>query len=70
MYQKRISYVYEYVNGVKGKNVGFVKLKIEKGLYKLQLQIKYQGMTDQPLVIAGYWQNQRSEEHTSELQSR
>lgn len=58
MYQKRISYVYEYVNGVKGKNVGFVKLKIEKGLYKLQLQIKYQGMTDQPLVIAGYWQNQ------------
>ena len=38
MYQKMISYMYEYVNGEKGNNIGFAKIASQNQRYKIKIQ--------------------------------
>lgn len=50
-----ITYVYVYENGVKGKNVGFIKVEIRDGNLRIEMQIRnlgrYQGVTEVYLVV-------------------
>lgn len=40
MYQKMISYIYEYRNGERGKNIGFAKLALQNQNYKVKFQLR------------------------------
>ena len=39
-YKRYISYVYVYKNGIKDKNIGFVKLEAKEGNVRVSLNIK------------------------------
>lgn len=54
MYQKRISYVYEYVNGEKGKNIGFVKMAEFQEGYKMHIQLRLPQFGTRSLILYGY----------------
>ena len=38
-YSRFITYIYEYVNGIKQYNAGFTKVEVRNGICKLQLII-------------------------------
>ena len=45
-YKRFVSYMYEYENGVKKKNVGYVRVEIRNGECKFTISMRMQGLAD------------------------
>lgn len=54
MYQKMISYVYEYRNGERGKNIGFTKLALQNQNYKIKIQLRFSQGGRNELAVYGF----------------
>lgn len=54
MYQKMISYIYEYRNGEKGKNIGFAKLALQNQNYKIKVQLRFLHGGRSELAVYGF----------------
>lgn len=54
MYQKMISYVYEYQNGEKGRNIGFVKMALQNLDFKVKLQLRQAKFYGKELKVYGF----------------
>lgn len=54
MYRKMISYIYEYNNGKKGKNVGFVRVAVQNDSYKVNVQLNSDSWTGGTLEVYGF----------------
>ena len=54
MYQKMISYIYDYENGEKNQNIGFAKLAMQNQTYKLRIQIKNLRQPNSRLLVYGF----------------
>lgn len=54
MYQKMISYIYEYRNGERGKNIGFAKLALQNQNYKIKIQLKLMQGGRRELAVYGF----------------
>ena len=54
MYQKMISYMYEYVNGEKGNNIGFAKIAVQNQRYKIKVHIKNFALNGRVLNVYGF----------------
>ena len=52
-YQRLVSYIYSYPEGVKGRNVGFAKALVHQGQFKLNISLR--GVkTDSPEMFGIY----------------
>ena len=52
-YQRLVSYIYSYPEGVKGRNVGFAKALVHQGQFKLSISLR--GVkTDSPEMFGIY----------------
>ena len=50
-YQRLVSYIYSYPEGVKGRNVGFAKALVHQGQFKLNISLR--GVkTDSPETVS------------------
>ena len=50
-YQRLVSYIYSYPEGVKGRNVGFAKALVHQGQFKLNISLR--GVkTDSPEMLS------------------
>ena len=54
MYQKMISYIYEYIQEEKGANIGFVKLALQNHQYKMKVYLKNMCLDGQKLMVYGF----------------
>lgn len=54
MYQKMVSYIYEYIQEEKGANIGFVKLALQNHQYKMKIHLKNMCMEGQELMVYGF----------------
>lgn len=54
MYQKMISYVYEYQNGERGRNIGFVKMALQNLDFKVKLQLRQAKFYGKELEVYGF----------------
>lgn len=54
MYQKMISYIYEYQNGARGKNIGFAKLALQNQNYKIKIQLRLSQGGRNELAVYGF----------------
>lgn len=54
MYQKMISYIYEYRNGERGKNIGFAKLALQNQNYKIKFQLRLLQGGKSELAVYGF----------------
>ena len=58
-YQRFVAYFYEYINGKKAGNAGFVRVDRRNGRYRLHLQLRREIWQPQPLAIYGYREQSR-----------
>lgn len=58
MYQKMISYVYEYQNGDRGRNIGFVKMALQNLDFKVKLQLRQAKFYGKELEVYGFIREQ------------
>lgn len=60
-YSRRISYIYEYKDGLKGDNKGFIKTEIKKNRGSMEVELRQLGKTEIAPVTIGYylWQDGR-----------
>lgn len=54
MYQKMISYIYEYIQEEKGANIGFVKLALQNHQYKMKIHLKNMCLNGKNMMIYGF----------------
>lgn len=54
MYQKMISYIYEYRNGERGKNIGFAKMALQNQNYKIKIQLRLLQGGKSELAVYGF----------------
>lgn len=54
MYQKMVSYIYEYIQEEKGANIGFVKLALQNHQYKMKVHLKNMCLEGQELMVYGF----------------
>lgn len=54
MYQKMISYIYEYRNGERGKNIGFSKMALQNQNYKIKIQMRLLQGGKSELAVYGF----------------
>lgn len=54
MYQKMISYIYEYIQGDKGANIGFAKMALQNQQYKMKIHLKNMCLEGQELTVYGF----------------
>lgn len=54
MYQKMISYIYEYIQGDKGANIGFAKMALQNQQYKMKIHLKNMCLEGQELIVYGF----------------
>lgn len=54
MYQKMVSYIYEYIQEEKGANIGFVKLALQNHQYKMKIHLKNMCLEGQELTVYGF----------------
>lgn len=54
MYQKMVSYIYEYIQEEKGANIGFVKLALQNHQYKMKIHLKNMCLDGQELMVYGF----------------
>lgn len=53
-YQRFVAYFYEYINGKRTGNAGFVRVNRRNGGYRLHLQLRREIWQPQPLAVYGY----------------
>ena len=53
-YKRFIAYFYEYIDGKRQRNAGFVKVERRDGSWRISLQLKGQRWPEEPLTIWGY----------------
>lgn len=53
-YQRFVAYFYEYINGKRTGNAGFVRVNRRNGRYRLHLQLRREIWQPQPLAVYGY----------------
>lgn len=53
-YRRFIAYFYEYIDGKRGRNAGFVKAEQRNGVWRLRVQIRSEGWTPEGSCIFGY----------------
>lgn len=54
MYQKMISYIYEYIQEEKGANIGFAKLALQNHQYKMKIHLKNMCLEGQEILVYGF----------------
>ena len=54
MYQRMVSYIYEYVNGEKGGNIGFAKIATQNQQFKIKVHMKNFAMNGKELEVYGF----------------
>lgn len=57
-YRRFVAYIYEYVNGIKGENVGFVKVESRNGICRIQLHLQSVPKEETSLQVDGFVRTQ------------
>ena len=57
-YRRFVAYIYEYVNGIKGENAGFVKVESRNGVCRIQLHLQAVPAEETSLQVDGFVRTQ------------
>ena len=57
-YRRFVAYIYEYVNGIKGENAGFVKVESRNGICRIQLHLQAVPAEETSLQVDGFVRTQ------------
>ena len=57
-YRRFVAYIYEYVNGIKGENAGFVKVESRNGICRIQLHLQSVPKEETSLQVDGFVRTQ------------
>lgn len=61
-YRRFIAYIYEYINGVKGNNAGFVKVESRNGICRFQVHLQGVSKGETSIGIFGFAKNKSAVE--------
>lgn len=53
-YKRFVAYFYEYINGKKEKNAGFVKVELRNGMWRILFRLTTEPQPEQPVQVYGF----------------